>query len=114
MIPYEGDTLIAISPYQFDIVLFAFSYVRSLENTVNIMSKELSNADSINTHMNEVIALERLKTLEKDSINANLEKVIKDYKRDRRRQKLKSTFTYIGLGLVAGAEAGVITYLLIK
>jgi hypothetical protein len=114
LIPYEQDTLIAISPYQFDIVLFAFSYVRSLENTLYLTSNELSNADSVNTHLEEVIALERLKSLEKDSINVNLEQVIKEYKKARRKEKLKKTFTYIGMGLVIGIEAGAITYLLLK
>jgi hypothetical protein len=44
----------------------------------------------------------------------NLETVVKDYKKAQRRQKVKSTFTYIGLGIVAGAEAGIITYLLLR
>jgi len=32
----------------------------------------------------------------------------------RKKEKIKSTFTYIGLGLLAGVEAGIIGYLLIK
>jgi hypothetical protein len=44
----------------------------------------------------------------------NLETVINDYKKARRKEKVKNTFTYIGLGLLCGAEAGVITYLIIK
>jgi hypothetical protein len=50
----------------------------------------------------------------KDSIITNLEDIIGDYKKARKKEKLKKTFTYIGLGLLAGAEAGVITYLLLR
>jgi hypothetical protein len=114
LIPYENDTLIAISQYQFDVVLFSFSYTRSLENTLSVTSKELTRADSINTYLEKVLTLERTKTAYKDSINVNLEKVIQDYKKARKREKLKKTFTYIGMGLVIGLEAGVITYLLLK
>lgn len=114
MIPLEQDTLVGISQYDFDLVLFSFSYIRSVENTLELTSNELTRADSINTYLEKVLSLERLKSLEKDSINVNLEAVIKDYKKARRKQKVKSTFTYIGLGIIAGAEAGIITYLLLR
>jgi len=96
------------------LVLFSFSYLRSVENTLEITSNELTSADSINTYLEKVLSLERLKSLEKDSINVNLETVVKDYKKAQRRQKVKSTFTYIGLGIIAGVEAGIITYLLLR
>jgi hypothetical protein len=51
---------------------------------------------------------------EKDTVITNLEDIIGDYKKARRREKLKKTFTYLGLGILAGAEAGIITYLLIR
>lgn len=114
LIPLEQDTLVGISQYDFDLVLFSFSYIRSVENTLELTSNELTRADSINTYLEKVLSLERLKSLEKDSINVNLEAVIKDYKKARRKQKVKSTFTYIGLGIIAGAEAGIITYLLLR
>ena len=114
LIPLEQDTLVGISQYDFDLVLFSFSYLRSVENTLEITSNELTSADSINTYLEKVLSLERLKSLEKDSINVNLETVVKDYKKAQRRQKVKSTFTYIGLGIIAGVEAGIITYLLLR
>ena len=114
LIPLGQDTLVGISPYQFDLVLFGFSYIRSLENTVNLTSKQLSTCEYVNTYLEKVTALERAKLAEKDSIALNLESVIKDYKKAQRREKVKSTFAYIGLGLLAGAEAGVITYLLLR
>lgn len=114
LIPLEQDTLVGISQYDFDLVLFSFSYLRSVENTLEITSNELTSADSINTYLEKVLSLERLKSLEKDSVNVNLTEVIQDYKKAQRRQKVKSTFTYIGLGIIAGAEAGIITYLLLR
>ena len=114
LIPYEQDTLVGISQQDFDLVLFSFSYLRSVENTLDLTSNELTRTDSINTYLNKVIRLERLKSFEKDSININLEAVIKDYKKARRKQRVKKTFTYIGLGLLCGVEAGVITYLLFR
>jgi len=106
--------LIGVTDYQFGIILFSFSYIQHLETSNNIASKQLSKQDSILTYLNEVLTLERSKSIEKDTIIVNLETVIKDYKKARRLEKVKSTFTYIGLGLLAGAEAGVITYLLLK
>ena len=114
LIPYEQDTLIGISQEQFDVVLFSFSYLRMVENTSNLTSKQLTRSDSINTYLQEVLTLERTKMAHKDSIITNLEDIIGDYKKARKKEKLKKTFTYIGLGLLAGAEAGVITYLLLR
>lgn len=60
------------------------------------------------------MSLERLKMDEQEIVIDNLEEIIKEQKKAIRREKLKKTFTYLGLGILAGAEAGVITYLLIK
>lgn len=114
MIPYESDTLVAISKEQFDVVLFSFSYLRMTESTLEITSKELLRSDSINTYLEKVMSLERLKMDEQEIVIDNLEEIIKEQKKAIRREKIKKTFTYLGLGLLAGAEAGVITYLLIK
>lgn len=114
MIPYESDTLIAISQEQFDVVLFSFSYLRMTESTLEITSKELLRSDSINTYLEKVMSLERLKMDEQEIVIDNLEEIIKEQKKAIRREKIKKTFTYLGLGILAGAEAGVITYLLIK
>ena len=114
MIPYESDTLVAISQEQFNIVLFSFSYLRMTESTLEITSKELLRSDSINTYLEKVMSLERLKMDEQEIVIDNLEEIIKEQKKAIRREKLKKTFTYLGLGILAGAEAGVITYLLIK
>ena len=85
-----------------------------VENTSNLTSKQLTRSDSINTYLQEVLTLERTKMAHKDSIITNLEDIIGDYKKARKKEKLKKTFTYIVLGLLAGAEAGVITYLLLR
>ena len=60
------------------------------------------------------MALERLKSAEQDTIIHNLEDIIGDYKKARRKEKLKKTLTYIGLSLLAGTEAGLIIYLQFK
>lgn len=60
------------------------------------------------------MALERKKGLQKDSIIVNLEEIIKKQKKAQRKEKLKNTFTVIGLGALVGVEAGIITYLLIR
>lgn len=60
------------------------------------------------------MTLERLKSAEKDTIIHNLEDIIGDYKKARRKEKLKKTLTYIGLSLLAGTEAGLIIYLQFK
>ena len=114
LIPYANDTLVAISKEQFDVVLFSFSYLRMTENTLEITSKELLRSDSINTYLKKVMSLERLKMDEKEIVIHNLEYIIKQQKKAVKREKLKKTFTYLGLGLLAGAEAGIITYLLIR
>ena len=114
LIPYANDTLVAISKEQFDVVLFSFSYLRMTENTLEITSKELLRSDSINTYLEKVMSLERLKMDEKEIVIHNLEYIIKQQKKAVKREKLKKTFTYLGLGLLAGAEAGIITYLLIR
>ena len=84
------------------------------ENTLEITSKELLRSDSINTYLEKVMSLERLKMDEKEIVIHNLEYIIKQQKKAVKREKLKKTFTYLGLGLLAGAEAGIITYLLIR
>jgi len=114
LIPFENDTLVAIDQYDFDLVLFSFSYLKSVENTLEVTSNELTRSDSINTYLEKVLTLERLKMDEQEIVIDNLEEIIKEQKKAIRREKLKKTFTYLGLGILAGAEAGVITYLLIK
>lgn len=114
LIVSNGDTLVTITEKQFDTVLFSFSYLKSLENTSNLTSKQLSRQSAIIDHLNGVLTLERAKVAQKDSIIVNLEDIIKQEKKAMRKEKLKNTFTFIGLGILAGAEAGVITYLLIR
>lgn len=114
LIVLESDTLVTVTEKQFDNILFSFSYLKSLENTSEIDSKRISRLDSINMCLQEVLTLERKKTATKDSIIVNLEDVIKKSKKQQRKEKLKNTFAVIGLGILAGAEAGIITYLLLK
>ena len=110
----NGDTLAVFSFNQYEAIRFSISYIKHLQIQDKLSTLEVNTLDSINTSLEKVIALERLKMANKDSIAMNLESVVKEYKTTRRRQRIKSTFTYIGLGLIAGAEAGVITYLLLK
>ena len=51
---------------------------------------------------------------EKELVIDNLEDIIKDYKKARRKEKTKKTVAYILMGIIAGGEAGVITYLLFR
>jgi len=108
------DTIAVFSFKQFKTIRFSISYIRNLQERDTLHLSELNNLDIQIHQRDSIIALERLKIAEKDSINVNLESVIVDYKKARRRERLKSTFAYIGLGILAGVEAGVITYLLIK
>lgn len=114
LIVVENDTLVTVTEQQFNTILFGFSYIKSLEKTSDLASKELTKQDSIIAYLEKVMTLERNKGLEKDSIIVNLEDVIAKQKKQARKEKLKNTFTFIGLGILTGAEAGVITYLLLK
>jgi citrate lyase beta subunit len=70
--------------------------------------------DSINTHLEKVLTLERKKHAEQDSIIVNLEDVIKKHEKSKKREKLKNVFIQIGAGLVIAAETGIITYLILR
>jgi hypothetical protein len=108
------DTLVGITEYDFDLVLFSFSYIKSLENTSNLTSKQLSRLDSINTYINEVLTLERLKHAEKDSIILNLESVITKHEKKAKRERFKQSLIYTIGGVVIAAETGLLFYQLIK
>jgi len=108
------DTSVSITKQDFSTILFAFSYIRSLENTSNLTSKQLTKQDSVIAYLQEVMTLERSKTLQKDSIIVNLESIVAKNEKARKREKVKNTLLQIGAGIVIGAEAGIITYLLIR
>lgn len=110
----NGDTLAVFSLNQYEAVRFSIGYIRHLQKLDTLHVAKVYNLDAQIHVKDNVIALERFKTAENEAIIMNLESVVKEYKTTRRRQRIKSTFTYIGLGLIAGAEAGVITYLLIR
>ena len=110
----KGDTLAVFSLAQYKAVRFSIGYIRHLQKLDTLHVREVYNLDKQIHSRDSLIALERLKTAETDSIVMNLESVVKEYKTTRRREKVKSTFAYIGLGLLAGIEAGVISYLLIR
>lgn len=110
----EKDTIAVFSHTQYKAIRFSISYIRLLQNRDTLHISEVNNLNEQTHQLDSVIALERLKTAEKDTIIVSLETVIQDYKKARRKERTKKTFTYIGLGILAGAEAGVITYLLIK
>ena len=104
MIPYASDTLVGISQHQFGVVLFGFSYIRQLEETSKLTSKQLSRLDSIINLKDKELSLERLKLAEKDSITLNLREVIDCHKKAARKKALKNTLLTIGLGVGLAAE----------
>ena len=108
------DTLVGISEYDFDLVLFSFSYIRSLENTSQLTSKQLTRLDSINTYLNEVMTLERKKQAHQDSIIVNLESVIKQHEKKAKRERLKQSLIYTIGGAIIAAETGLLFYQLLK
>jgi len=114
LIAFENDTLVTITEHQFDVVLFAFSYVKSLENTSKLTSKQLSTLDSINTLLEKELRLERLKMAEMDSISRNLESIVKKHKKALRKQKTRETLTYIFGGAIIAAETGLLLYIISK
>ena len=109
-----SDTLVAITEKDFNTILFGFSYIRSLENTSKLTSKQLSKQDSINAYLSEVLTLERAKIAQKDSVIINLETIIENETKKKKREKLKNTLIQIGGALVIAAETGIITYLILN
>ena len=114
LIPFAQDTLVGISQNDFDVVLFSFSYLKSVENTLDLTSKQLSRQIDITTYLNEQLTLERLKSTETDSIVMNLETVIKKHERKLKREKFKQTLIYLLGGGVIAAETGLLFYTLLR
>jgi len=114
LIQSGSDTLVGITEYDFDLVLFSFSYIRSLENTSNLTSKQLTRLDSINTYLQEVLTLERKKQAHQDSIIVNLESVIKKHEKKAKRERLKQSLIYTIGGAIIAAETGLLFYQLLK
>jgi len=114
LIVSEGDTLVTLTSKQFSTILFSFSYIRHLEKRDTIALSELKNLAIQIHHRDSIIALNTINIAHRDSIALNLGEVIKKQKKQAKKEKLKSTFTYLGLGILAGIEAGIITYLLIR
>jgi len=114
LIPFAQDTLVGISQHDFDVVLFSFSYLKSVENTLDLTSKQLSRQIDITTYLNEQLTLERLKSTETDSIVMNLETVIKKHERKLKREKFKQTLIYLLGGGVIAAETGLLFYTLLR
>jgi hypothetical protein len=103
-----------ISQSDFSTILFSFSYIKELERTSKITSEQLSRSDSINDYLDKVLTLEARKSSRKDSIIENLESVAIKQKKQKKKEKLKNKLTVIGLSVLAGIEAGVISYLSLK
>jgi hypothetical protein len=114
LIAFGEDTLVGISQQDFDVVLFSFSYLRSLENTLDLTSEQLSRQIDITTYLNEQLTLERLKSTETDSIVMNLETVVKKHERKLKREKFKQTLIYLLGGGVIAAETGLLFYTLLR
>jgi hypothetical protein len=114
LIAFGEDTLVGISQQDFDVVLFSFSYLKSVENTLDLTSEQLSRQIDITTYLNEQLTLERLKSTETDSIVMNLEIVVKKHERKLKREKFKQTLIYLLGGGVIAAETGLLFYTLLR
>ena len=113
LIAFGEDTLVGISQQDFDVVLFSFSYLRSVENTLDLTSEQLSRQIDITTYLNEQLTLERLKSTETDSIVMNLETVVDLERKDKNKVKRKRDWTIGGLVAIIvalAAERGVNAY----
>jgi len=108
LIPYEGDTLVAITEHQFDVVLFSFSYLRELKEDKALVDAQLAKTDSIIKFMDRQFVLQAKADREKDEVIGNLEIMIKHHKKELRKQKLKSTLLNVGLALGLAVETAII------
>ncbi len=108
LIPYEGDTLVAITERQFDVVLFSFSYLRELQEDKALAESQLARADSVIKFMDQQFVLQVKADREKDEVIQSLEVIVKHHKKELRRQKLKSTILNIVLGVGLAAETAII------
>lgn len=108
LIPYEGDTLVAITEHQFDVVLFSFSYLRELKEDKALAESQLARADSVIKFMDQQFVLQVKADKEKDEVIQSLEVIVKHHKKELRRQKLRSTILNIVLGVGLAAETAII------
>jgi len=108
LIPYEGDTLVAITERQFDVVLFSFSYLRELQEDKALAESQLARADSVIKFMDQQFVLQVKADREKDEVIQSLEVIVKHHKKELRKQKLRSTILNIVLGVGLAAETGII------
>lgn len=108
LIPYEGDTLVAITEHQFDVVLFSFSYLRELQEDKALAESQLARADSVIKFMNQQFVLQAKADREKDEVIQSLEVIVKHHKKELRKQKLRSTILNIVLGVGLAAETAII------
>ena len=108
LIPYEGDTLVAITEHQFDVVLFSFSYLRELKEDKALAESQLARADSVIKFMDKQFVLQAKADREKDEVIQSLEVIVKYHKKELRKQKFRSTILNIVLGVGLAAETAVI------
>ena len=108
LIPYEGDTLVAITEHQFDVVLFSFSYLRELKEDKALAESQLARADSVIKFMDQQFVLQVKADREKDEVIQSLEVIVKHHKKELRKQKLRSTILNIVLGVGLAAETAII------
>ena len=108
LIPFEGDTLVAITEHQFDVVLFSFSYLRQLERDKELAELLSSRADSIQKFMQEQLKLQDRQLNEKDNVIDNLEIIVDQHQKALRKQKLKATLINIVLGVGLAVETVII------
>ncbi len=114
LIPYETDTLVGITEEQFETILFSFSYIRGIESDNKILDSSVINLESRIANRDSIIQARELQIIEYGNMQDLYIERLERGRKARKKEKVKSTLTYIGLGLLAGVEAGVIGYLLIK
>lgn len=108
MIPYESDTLIGITEYQFDLVLFSFSHLQEVKKKAALTEQELLRADSVIKFMDKQFVLQAKADREKDNVIDNLEVIIASQKREMRKRKVRASVLNILLGAALAAETALI------
>ena len=108
LIPYESDTLIGITEYQFDLVLFSFSHLQEVKKKAALTEQELLRADSVIKFMDKQFVLQAKADREKDNVIDNLEVIIASQKREMRKRKVRASVLNILLGAALAAETALI------
>jgi amino acid permease len=114
LITQRKDTIVGISPHQYNMVLFSFSYIKSLRKNHKISTSKIINLESQIAIRDSIIDAQSAQIDQYVLNEVDLQKVIDDYKKDRRKSKTKNTIIYIAGGGVIIGEAVLIGYALFR